>query len=61
MWASSEAGRRLARACIEFHGPALAGRETLGARDLTIAAAYDLADFEKLLRTGVAAGDRRLA
>jgi hypothetical protein len=32
----------------------------VGAPDLTIAAAYDLADFERLLRTGVAAGDRKL-
>lgn len=55
-----EAGRRLARTCIECHGPDLAGREVVGAPDLTIAAAYDLADFERLLRTGIAPGERRL-
>jgi mono/diheme cytochrome c family protein len=55
-----EAGRQIARACIECHGPALTGRETLKSPDLTIAAAYDLADFEKLMHTGKAAGDREL-
>jgi mono/diheme cytochrome c family protein len=58
--AQHEAGRRIARACIECHGPALTGRETLKSPDLTIAAAYDLGDFEKLMHTGKAAGDREV-
>lgn len=53
-------GRRLARACMECHGTDLKGTPTVNSPDLTIAAAYDEADFERLLRTGVAAGDRRL-
>lgn len=53
-------GRRLARFCVECHGPTLSGSEMLGSPDLTVAAAYDLADFAKLLRTGRAAGDREL-
>lgn len=53
-------GRNLARACMECHGLDLKGGETTHAPDLSIAAAYDLADFERLLRTGVAAGDRRV-
>jgi mono/diheme cytochrome c family protein len=55
-----EAGRALARACVECHGPDLAGREVMKAPDLTIAAAYDLADFATLMRTGRAAGDREV-
>jgi mono/diheme cytochrome c family protein len=53
-------GRRLARACVECHGPALKGDEGVGSPDLTIATSYELADFERLLRTGVAAGNRRV-
>lgn len=53
-------GRSLARACMECHGVDLKGGSTTGAPDLTIAAAYDFADFDRLLRTGVAAGGRRL-
>lgn len=53
-------GRDLVRACIECHGPDLKGSALAGAPDLTIAGAYDPADFERLLRTGVAAGNRRL-
>lgn len=53
-------GRALARACMECHGLDLKGGETTHAPDLAIAAAYDLADFERLLRTGIAAGDRRV-
>jgi len=53
-------GRELARACMECHGRELKGGDLAHAPDLAIAGAYDLADFEKLLRTGVAAGDRRL-
>jgi mono/diheme cytochrome c family protein len=53
-------GRDLARACIECHGPDLKGSKMLKSPDLTMAASYDPADFEKLLRTGVAAGDRKV-
>lgn len=53
-------GRSLARACMECHGADLKGGETTGAPDLTVAAAYDFEDFARLLRTGVAAGDRKL-
>jgi cytochrome c553 len=53
-------GRSLARACIECHGRDLKGGELAHAPDLAVAGAYELADFEKLLRTGVAAGGRRL-
>lgn len=53
-------GRSLARACMECHGLDLKGGETTHAPDLAVAGAYDLADFERLLRTGVAAGNRRL-
>jgi mono/diheme cytochrome c family protein len=58
--AQHEAGRQLARLCIECHGPDLSGRQILKAPDLTIAASYDLPDFEKLLHTGLAAGDREV-
>lgn len=53
-------GRSLARACMECHGADLKGMAETKAPDLTIAGAYDEADFERLLRTGIAAGDRRL-
>jgi cytochrome c553 len=53
-------GRSLTRACIECHGMNLKGGAATGAPDLTVAGAYDLSDFKRLLRTGVAAGDRRL-
>lgn len=53
-------GRELARYCIECHGSDLGGRNVMKAPDLTIAAAYDEKDFEKLLRTGLAAGDRHV-
>jgi mono/diheme cytochrome c family protein len=49
--------------CAECHGPDLGGGEVepgLNAPDLTIAGAYDLAAFKKLLRTGVPAGGRKL-
>ncbi|MFC3068692.1 c-type cytochrome [Phenylobacterium soli] len=55
-----EQGRTLARACMECHGLDLKGSATTHAPDLAIAGAYDPADFERLLRTGVAAGNRRL-
>ncbi|MBW8816231.1 MAG: c-type cytochrome [Caulobacterales bacterium] len=53
-------GRSVARACVECHGPALRGGGPLHTPDLTIAAAYDLPDFARLMRTGVAAGDRHV-
>lgn len=53
-------GRSLARACVECHGAQLKGSEGVKSPDLTIAGAYDEADFERLLRTGIAAGNRRL-
>lgn len=53
-------GRSLARACVECHGVDLKGSQGVKSPDLTIVGAYDEADFERLLRTGVAAGNRRL-
>jgi mono/diheme cytochrome c family protein len=53
-------GRDLARACVECHGPELKGGGFLNSPDLTMVASYDREDFERLLRTGVAAGDRKL-
>jgi mono/diheme cytochrome c family protein len=58
--AEHDAGRRIARACIECHGPALQGSSLLKAPDLSIAAAYDAEDFARLMKTGVAAGDRKV-
>ncbi|MBX3485653.1 cytochrome c [Phenylobacterium sp.] len=54
------AGRALARACVECHGFALEGSQSvLKTPDLGIAASYDREDFVRLLHTGVAAGDRK--
>jgi mono/diheme cytochrome c family protein len=53
-------GREVARACVECHGPQLQGGGPAQAPDLMIAASYDPADLERLLRTGKAAGDREL-
>lgn len=53
-------GREIARACTECHGVDLKGSETTNSPDLAIVGAYDLADFERLLRTGVAVGGRKL-
>jgi len=53
-------GRNLVRACTECHGRDLKGGGPTNAPDLTIAGAYDPADFETLLRTGMAAGNRKL-
>lgn len=53
-------GRQVARACIECHGQNLEGSKFLKAPDLAMAASYDLEDFERLLHTGVAAGNRKL-
>lgn len=53
-------GRYLASvACTECHGGDLKGQKG-GPPDLTIAGAYDPADFHRLLRTGVAAGGRQV-
>jgi cytochrome c553 len=53
-------GRDLARFCVECHGPRLEGSEMLKAPDLTMAASYELEDFERLLHTGIAAGNRKV-
>lgn len=53
-------GRQLVRACVECHGMDLKGTEMAGAPDLSIAAAYEPADFERLLRTGVGMGGKKL-
>jgi mono/diheme cytochrome c family protein len=53
-------GREVARACIECHGPTLKGMKLLKSPDLAMVASYDEADFERLLRTGVATGGRKL-
>jgi cytochrome c553 len=47
-------------ACTECHGRKLEGWEYIKAPSLAIAAAYTEADLGKLLRTGVALGDRKL-
>ena len=52
---ATEAGRGIARACAECHGPDLSGAD---GPDLRIAAAYDLPAFTRLLRTGVALDGR---
>jgi mono/diheme cytochrome c family protein len=49
--------------CAECHGPDLKGAEVepgVIAPDLSVAGAYELAGFTKLLRTGVPAGGRKL-
>jgi mono/diheme cytochrome c family protein len=53
-------GRSLSRACVECHGADLKGGGPTGAPDLTVAGAYEPEDFERLMRTGVAAGGRKL-
>lgn len=53
-------GRQVARACVECHGQMLEGGGILKSPNLNMVASYDPADFERLLRTGVAAGDRKL-
>jgi cytochrome c553 len=59
-----EAGRQLAiTRCSSCHGPSLRGQEVepgITSPDLTIAGAYDLPAFKKLLRTGVPASGREL-
>lgn len=57
-------GRYLATlACAECHGPDLKGPrdpQPGDAPDLSVAAAYSDADFERLLRTGIATGGREV-
>ena len=47
-------------ACSECHGQRLQGSDMVKAPGLLISAAYSEADLAKLLRTGVALGDRKL-
>jgi len=58
------AGRHIVAVnCAECHGPELKGQEVEAgsvAPDLTIAGAYDLEQFRKLLRTGEPAGGKKL-
>lgn len=53
-------GRDLARTCIECHGQRLEGNPMLKSPDLDMVASYEPEDFERLLHTGVAAGDRKV-
>lgn len=53
-------GRQVARACVECHGQKLEGGGILKSPNLNMVASYDPADFERLLRSGVAAGDRQV-
>jgi len=59
-----ETGRKLVMVnCAECHGPALMGGEPkpgLQAPDLVVAGAYDLPEFQRLMRTGVPTGNRKL-
>ena len=61
---SFAAGRKLAMVnCAECHGPSFTGSEAkpgLLAPDLIVAGAYDLPEFTRLMRTGVASGNRQL-
>ena len=58
------AGRMLAATnCSECHGPALQGQELASGEtppNLTIVGAYDLPAFKRLMRTGIAPGNRKL-
>jgi cytochrome c553 len=54
-------GSYLARSiCSECHGATLEGDPGLPSPGLAVVAAYSFADFERLLRTGVAVGGREL-
>ena len=59
-----ERGRALVMVnCAECHGPKLEGTELepgLKAPDLAVAAAYDLPQFTRFMRTGIASGNRHL-
>lgn len=58
------AGRKLAMVnCADCHGSSFGGGEPKPgtmAPDLVVAGAYDLHEFQRLMRTGVAAGNRKL-
>ncbi|HEY0629378.1 MAG TPA: c-type cytochrome [Sphingomicrobium sp.] len=58
------AGRKLAMVnCAECHGPSFGGGEPkpgTKAPDLIVAGAYDLPEFQRLMRTGVPTGNRKL-
>lgn len=58
------AGRKLAMVnCAECHGPSFGGAEPkpdTKAPDLMVAGAYDLPEFQRLMRTGVPTGNRKL-
>lgn len=54
------AGRQTARVCVECHGLQLKGDDFLKSPDLNVAAAYEPEDFAALMKTGVAAGGRKL-
>lgn len=62
--ATYAAGRRIAaNTCSDCHGPALLGmtmEDGKTAPDLTLAGAYEAADFRRLMRTGKALGGRDL-
>lgn len=53
-------GRQAARACVECHGPTLAGNPIIKAPDLTMAASYDAEQFKTLMKTGKASDGREL-
>lgn len=57
-------GRKLAMVnCAECHGPSFRGGEPKPgepAPDLMVAGAYDLPEFQRLMRTGIPTGNRRL-
>ena len=57
-------GRKLAMVnCAECHGPSFRGGEPgpdQVAPDLAVAGAYDLPEFQRLMRTGVPTGNRKL-
>jgi Cytochrome c, mono- and diheme variants len=54
-------GRHIgATVCSECHGSDLGGDTVEGGPDLTIAGAYDLEDFRRLMRTGIPPGGRDL-
>ena len=57
-------GRKLAMVnCAECHGPSFRGGEPTPdepAPDLMVAGAYDLPEFQRLMRTGIPTGNRKL-
>lgn len=53
-------GRELARTCIECHGQQLEGNLMLKSPGLDMVASYEPEDFQRLLHTGIAAGNRKI-